>query len=45
MRFGIAGNLDKTELPEVVERLITRFKRKKCRTFFMRRWQKDCVER
>jgi NAD+ kinase len=25
MKFGIAGNLDKTELPEVVERLITRF--------------------
>lgn len=27
MKFGIAGNLDKTELPEVVERLITRFKK------------------
>ncbi len=27
MRFGIAGNLDKTELPEVVGRLITRFKK------------------
>jgi NAD+ kinase len=27
MRFGIAGNLDKTELPEVVERLIARFKK------------------
>lgn len=27
MRFGIAGNLDKTELPKVVERLITRFKK------------------
>jgi NAD+ kinase len=26
MRFGIAGNLDKSELPKVVERLITRFK-------------------
>jgi NAD+ kinase len=25
MKFGIAGNLDKTELPKVVERLITRF--------------------
>jgi NAD+ kinase len=25
MRFGIAGNLDKIELPTVVERLITRF--------------------
>jgi NAD+ kinase len=25
MRFGIAGNLDKTELPKVVERLIARF--------------------
>jgi NAD+ kinase len=29
MRFGIAGNLDKTELPEVVERLITRFEKEK----------------
>jgi NAD+ kinase len=27
MRFGIAGNLDKIELPEVVERLISRFKK------------------
>ena len=27
MRFGIAGNLDKTELPEVVGRLITKFKK------------------
>ena len=26
MRFGIAGNLEKAELPKVVERLITRFK-------------------
>jgi NAD+ kinase len=29
MKFGIAGNLDKTELPEVVERLITRFTKEK----------------
>ena len=27
MKFGISGNLDKTELPNVVERLITRFKK------------------
>ena len=29
MKFGIAGNLDKTELPEVVERLIARFTKEK----------------
>jgi NAD+ kinase len=27
--FGIAGNLDKTELPQVVERLLERFEREK----------------
>ena len=29
MKFGIAGNLDKSELPKVVERLITRFTNEK----------------
>ena len=29
MKFGIAGNLEKTELPSVVERLITRFEKER----------------
>jgi NAD+ kinase len=29
MRFGISGNLDKTELPQVIEKLIVRFKKEK----------------
>jgi NAD+ kinase len=29
MRFGISGNLDKTELPQVIEKLLIRFKQEK----------------
>ncbi len=31
MTFGICGNLDKVELPQVVERLVTRFKKENVR--------------